>query len=71
MGRDDECGNSCEGPLWAGLILHSKHQGKPSYIISENTQGFVDYEEYLTAEEAEQAFSALRMELEPEDPDQE
>ncbi len=65
MGADEECGDVSEVGLWAGLI-RGKRTEKPSYIVTEDSQGFVDYETFATTEAAERAFAELQAELELE-----
>jgi len=66
----ETCGDVCEAGLWAGLI-RGKRLGKPSYIVTEDSQGFVDYETFATADAAEKAFAGLAAELAPEDGEEE
>ena len=67
---DETCGDVCEVGLWAGLIRRSR-PGKPSYIVTEDSQGFVDYATFATADAAEEAFAELAAELAPEDGEEE
>ncbi|HLE79754.1 MAG TPA: hypothetical protein VJA25_00505 [Dehalococcoidia bacterium] len=67
---DETCGDVCEVGLWAGLIRRSR-PGKPSYIVTEDSQGFVDYAAFATEDEAEKAFAGLAAELAPEDGEEE
>jgi len=58
---DESTGDVCEAGLWIGLILGK--QNKPSYVITEDSQGFVDYETFGTAKEARATFERLQSEL--------
>jgi len=66
LGADEECGNVCEAGLWAGLV-RGKRAGKPSYIVTEDSQGFVDYATYDTVGDAEEAFAYLAADLTPDE----
>jgi hypothetical protein len=63
---DEDCGDVCTVGLWAGLIRLTR-PGKPSYVITEVSQGFVDYAAYETMDAAEKAFARLAAELTPEE----
>jgi len=75
-GPDDEYGDCWEAPCqWWGLMLNvtedeldpsvsivdAEHIG--SFILTEDSQGFVDYETYPTAEEARENFDRIVKEV--------
>ena len=52
-GTDEEKGSVYEYPfLWAGLLLGVKELDGHSFIVTEDDQGFVDYEEFDTEKKA-------------------
>lgn len=65
LDHDETCGDVCGAGLWAGLVLGAR-PGKPSYIVTEGSQGFVDYATYDTQNQARKAFARLQADLDPE-----
>lgn len=81
-GPDDQYGNCAEAPCrWWGLLLNVGSEEMiaagmdadalgPDYplsaIITEDSQGFVDYETFPNAEEARQVFDRIVSEVEAE-----
>ena len=57
-GCDADCGD-VETTGWYGLIIHREH----GYIVSEDPQGFFDYAEYDTKEEAQAEYDRIEAEI--------
>ena len=57
-GCDDEAG-SCQESGWYGLIVQRKH----AYIVSEDSNGFFDYEYFDSAEDASTEFYKIVYDL--------
>lgn len=60
QGTDEEEGSVTEWPFtWFGLLTNVAEMGGLSYIVSEDEQGFFDYEEFDTAEEAKERWDEI------------
>jgi hypothetical protein len=58
---DQEDGDVTDFGLWFGLVRSRGRRGQ-AYIVTEDSQGFVEYERYDTAAEAEARFEELQNE---------
>jgi len=63
-GPDEECGSHETGGSWYGLMTDTGIKGAPHAILTEDNQGFVDFEAFKTAEEARAAFAEIQEEEE-------
>jgi len=73
-GPDEEYGNTNEAPgRWWGLMLKTGIRGAQNAIITEDSQGFVEYETYKSAKDAQANFDRIVAETEADmeeaDPD--
>lgn len=82
-GPDEECGDSSMGPGWAGLFIDVTpdqiedypearqvlEESAPNtcFILYEDTQGFVEYDEFESEEEARDHWESVCDELEPKE----
>jgi hypothetical protein len=55
---DSDCGEA-DTTGWYGLVLHRDH----GYVISEDANGFFDYQYYETRERAQRAYDRIEAEL--------
>lgn len=60
--HDEECGDS-SFDRWYGLCLNTGIDGAEHAIVHEDTQGFVDYETYDSAQEARSEFERIEREI--------
>lgn len=60
--HDDECGDA-SFDRWYGLCLNTGIDGAEHAIVREDTQGFVDYETYESAEKARSEFERIEREI--------
>lgn len=60
--QSDETGDVQETGLWVGLVKGKRK----TYLVSEDSQGFVDYAIFDTLVEAEVEFNRLAEEMYPE-----
>jgi len=58
-GLDDECGDVDERGIWYGLLLETELACAPYAIVSEDSQGFVEYGAYDTEEKAVQDWERI------------
>jgi len=58
--QQEEFGSSTEGIGWFGLILGTGIKEAEHVIVTEDTQGFFEYEEFDTREEAIKRFETYR-----------
>jgi hypothetical protein len=78
---DEECGNASEGTMWAGLFLDVSsetmrdlgmhvlaEQGMTSFVLTIDSYGFKEVDEYKNADDACHAFEELREEIDPQEP---
>lgn len=66
-GSTDEYGTTTEAPgRWWALILNSGVRGAKHAIVTEDSQGFVDYELFRTKREAMKNFERIIREVEAE-----
>src|SRR3970040_678492 len=66
-GPDDEYGNCSEPPFrWWGLLIKSGVRGAQNAILTEDSQGFVDYETFPSAKQARAALDHIVAEVSAE-----
>lgn len=64
--HDAECGES-DTTGWYGLVTKSGVRGAANAIVSEDSQGFVDYETFPSAEAAKKRFKKIEAEIDAEE----
>jgi hypothetical protein len=62
--QDDQCGDVSENGMWFGLLTNTRIPGAANAIVTEDDQGFVDYQTYYTPKKAREIFDGICADLE-------